>query len=116
MLTEGRVTVDPMSPILARQVAFLVPTPKPGRSPQWNDPPATTAAGSWGVSVLGADLMSGQVVTLEMEMDNISPDTVISDVLEFDVYERDAGWAFSLPLKPRNSGELPFNKCPAAQG
>ncbi|BCY09767.1 hypothetical protein [Actinoplanes sp. L3-i22] len=106
VLTDGHVTVDPMSPVLAGQISYRVPTPKPGTAPA-----ATTAAGDWGVSVLGADAMSGQVVTLAVQVEEIGRDTVLSEMLEFDVYERDAGWAFSLPLKPAGSGDLAFGKC-----
>ncbi|MBB4741753.1 hypothetical protein BJY16_005212 [Actinoplanes octamycinicus] len=111
VLAGDRFKVDPMSPVLAGQISFRVPTPKPGSSPRWNDPPATTAAGSWGVFVLGADVMAGRVTTLDMEFDTIGQDAVISDMLELDTYEGDAGWSFSLPLKPSGSGDMTFGRC-----
>jgi hypothetical protein len=112
-LRANRFTVVRMSPAFAGQIVHYGPTFEPGRSYRWDQPPATSAAGSWNVSVLGADIMAGQWVSIAMNVEQLDDEAVQSDSLDFDAYEQHDGWAFLLPLKPDATGDLAFTRCRA---
>ena len=114
-LTDGRFSVDPMSPALAGQIAFFLPTPDPGRSHHWDDPPATAAAGTWSVSVLGPDLLSDQVTAIRLSPRLVDGEAAVGDDLELSAARAETGWQLSLTAKPAGSGEMAFVRCAEAK-
>jgi hypothetical protein len=114
-LADGRFSIDRMSPTLASQIGYFIPTPDPSRSHHWDDPPATSAAGTWYVDVLGPDLLSDQVVSVIVHTEQLDGETVVGDALEFSIDRTDTGWQLFLDLKPAGSGEIRFAMCADAK-
>ena len=102
-LAGDHFTLDPLSSLLAGQIdyRFTAPGSGPDGWPRPNAPAPAAARGLWGVSDL----------VLDIRTDEIDGRTVMSDPLEFQARDRGARWAFSLPLKPAGSGEVPFDRC-----
>ncbi|GGN51609.1 hypothetical protein FHR83_008859 [Actinoplanes campanulatus] len=101
VLTDGRFTIDPMSPVFAGQISHRVTTPGPGGQRRWDDPPPTAAAGSW-----DADLLTDELMTIDIEVERLDSDVVSSEWMGLDIYEDDTGWTLYL-----RSGDLAFTRC-----
>ncbi|GAA0430509.1 hypothetical protein Aca07nite_39320 [Actinoplanes capillaceus] len=106
VLADGRFTIDPLSPVFAGKISHRVTTPGPGGPRRWDDPPPTVAAGIWDVGVLGADLLSDQIVTIDIDVEQLDSDVVISERMGLETYEDATGWTLYL-----RSGGLPFARC-----
>lgn len=111
-LRAARFTAVHMSMTFAGQIAHYRSPVEPRRSYRWDEPPATGATGSWSLAVQGADVLAGQQVAIDVDVEQLDGKAVQSDTLSFDAYEHDGGWAFALPL--RSAEDLLFTRCGTA--
>ncbi|GGN73086.1 hypothetical protein GCM10010112_42160 [Actinoplanes lobatus] len=100
VLADGRFTLDPLSPVFAGQIDHRVTTPGPDGPRRWDDPPPAAAAGRWDLDV------DDQLVTVDIDVEQLDSDVVSSEQMALDTYEDDTGWTLYL-----RSGHLAFARC-----